>query len=74
MWSPSLNLPVEYRERERILDIRWIARFSGRAPNAGSNPSSANTRFASGVSSSVIFRSLSNFLSRSSCRSTMCSI
>jgi hypothetical protein len=43
--------------RKLILDEALIARFSGRAPYAGSQPSSASSSFAASVTSSSIRRS-----------------
>ena len=50
---------------------RWIARFSGRAPNAGSQPASAISATASSDSSSEILRSASRPRRRSSWSSTI---
>ena len=36
MWSPSLNLPARTSTASGFSTMRWMARFSGRAPKTGS--------------------------------------
>ena len=69
--SPSSNSPSSSRSASGFSTMRWIARFSGRAPYVGSHPASATTSFAASVSSSARERSASRSRSRASWSSTI---
>ena len=69
--SPSANRPSSSSSASGFSTSRWIARFSGRAPKAGSQPASAISATASSDSSSSILRSASRLRRRCSCSSTM---
>ena len=54
--SPSATLPSRMRFASRSPSSRWMMRFNGRAPKAGSNPSSASFAVAAGDTTSVMRR------------------
>ena len=65
--SPSPNSPSSSRSASGFSSRRWIARLSGRAPYAGSQPASARSSRAPSVSSSASPRSARRRFSRASC-------
>src|SRR5579872_3147757 len=72
--SPLWTSPSIIRSASGSCISFWIARFIGRAPKAGSNPSLKSSAFAAAVRCNLICRSASSFVTCCICKSTIRSI